>query len=209
MRYEIEHPGGERCRLQNLEPLRLPQLAELAGDRSGRQPGGRATAAKSISPRSTRFFKKALPYYRQKGVLNEKPIHFDLERNKAAANAAALSGKDSGRRSRQPAVHCRQQSQSHRRGLARWQVANRHRQRRTSVSADGDFATAQFNHPQGMALARRHAVRGRHRKSFAAQSRFEEQASHHHRRHRRASRTAGRASIWNGASCRNDSSARR
>ena len=132
------------------------------------------------------FFKKALPYYRQKGVLNEKPIHFDLERTKAVQTPLRYPGKiladEAGNR-------LFIADSNHNRIVVASLIGKLQSVIGSGAigKADGDFATAQFNHPQGMALKRRHAVRGRYGKSPAAESRFEEPTRHHHRRHRRRS----------------------
>lgn len=95
--------------------------------------------------------KSGLAYYRRKGVLDEKPLHFDLEASKAKPSPLRYPGKvladaDSGRLF-----------------IA---DSNHHRILVTTLDGkpiatigsgalgadDGDFEKASFNHPQGMAL---------------------------------------------------------
>ena len=73
------------------------------------------------------FFKKLIPYYRQKGLLDEKPIHFDLAAIPHDADPVAVSRQDRGRRTERSALHLRQQSQSHRRHPPRWPPARNDR----------------------------------------------------------------------------------
>jgi sugar lactone lactonase YvrE len=98
-----------------------------------------------------KFFKSKLPYYRERKLLNTRPIKFDLERDKAARTPLRFPGKiltdELGRR---------------------LFIADSNHNRIVITSldgklietigagvigrADGDFKTAQFHHPQGMAL---------------------------------------------------------
>ena len=95
--------------------------------------------------------KKAVPYYRRKGTLDEKPLKLDLESAKMAATPLRFPGKvladEQGRRlfiadsGHNRILECRLDGSL----LATIGsgVAGR---------ADGDFAAAEFNPPQGMAL---------------------------------------------------------
>ncbi len=97
------------------------------------------------------FFKSVLPYYAEQKLLDEKPLKFDLEASKAAKTPLRFPGK----------VLADEASQ-------RLFVADSNHNRivvssldgkildiiGTGVAgrSDGNFATAQFDHPQGMAL---------------------------------------------------------
>ena len=97
------------------------------------------------------FFKSALPYYRENGLLDETPVRFDLERYRAAPTPLSFPGK----------VLADEASD-------RLFIADSNHNRIVITrldgtlietiglgaigAADGDFASATFNHPQGMAL---------------------------------------------------------
>ncbi len=95
--------------------------------------------------------KLGLPYYRQKGVLDETPLRFDLEAHKARQTPLRFPGK------------VLADEASNRLFLA---DSNHHRIVISQLDGkvlqtigsgalgaqDGDFAMASFNHPQGMAL---------------------------------------------------------
>jgi thiol-disulfide isomerase/thioredoxin len=97
------------------------------------------------------FFKRALPYYRAKGLLDETPVHFELE-SWTAANTPL----------RYPAKVLADEAGD------RLFIADSNHNRIVITSlggelqhtigsgaigrADGDYATATFDHPQGMAL---------------------------------------------------------
>ncbi len=97
------------------------------------------------------FFKSVLPYYRENKLLDEKPIKFDLEASKAAKTPLRFPGK----------VLADEKSQ-------RLFIADSNHNRivvsslsgqvqdiiGTGVAgrSDGNYTTAQFDHPQGMAL---------------------------------------------------------
>jgi DNA-binding beta-propeller fold protein YncE len=151
MRYEIEHPVvndadykiWDRYHCRSWPSLRLidPEGNEVA------QSSGEIDFATLDA-----FVKKVLPYYRQKGVLNEKPIHFDLERSKAVQTPLRYPGKiladEAGNR-------LFIADSNHNRIV----VASLIGKLQTVIGsgaigkADGDFSKAEFNHPQGMALS--------------------------------------------------------
>jgi thiol-disulfide isomerase/thioredoxin len=97
------------------------------------------------------YFKQNLPIYRDKGLLNERPIDFGLESDSATQTQLCYPGK----------VLADEAS-------GRLFIADTNHNRIVATSldgmvlavigegkigkSDGDFATTQFNHPQGMAL---------------------------------------------------------
>ena len=97
------------------------------------------------------FFKSALPYYRENGLLDETPLRFDLERYRAAPTPLSFPGK----------VLADEASD-------RLFIADSNHNRIVITRLDGtlietigsgaigaahgDFASATFNHPQGMVL---------------------------------------------------------
>ena len=97
------------------------------------------------------FLQKVLPYYRQHHLLDERPVHFALERNKAAATPLRYPGKiladeAGGRLFIADSNH------------NRIVVASLDGKLQQVIGSgeigrnDGNFITAQFHHPQGMAL---------------------------------------------------------
>jgi sugar lactone lactonase YvrE/thiol-disulfide isomerase/thioredoxin len=97
------------------------------------------------------FFQKVLPYYRQHHLLDERPVQFDLERDKAAATPLRFPGKIL---ADEPGGRLFIADSNHNRVVVAsldgklQQVIGSGKIGRT----DGDFRTAQFHHPQGMAL---------------------------------------------------------
>lgn len=97
------------------------------------------------------FFRTAIPYYRQKGTLDEKPIRFDVAADKAQDTPLRYPGKvladeASGRLFIADSNHNRIIVTSL---DGSWQATIGSGRIGTS---DGAFAAAAFNHPQGMAL---------------------------------------------------------
>jgi thiol-disulfide isomerase/thioredoxin len=151
MRYEIEHPVvndadykiWNRYNCRSWPSLRLidPE-GNLVAENSGEIDFATLDA----------FFKKVLPYYRQKGVLNEKPLHFDLERSKAIQTPLRYPGKiladEAGDRLFIADSNHNRIIVASLIGKLQAVIGNG-----AVGCADGNFATAQFNHPQGMALA--------------------------------------------------------
>jgi DNA-binding beta-propeller fold protein YncE len=98
------------------------------------------------------FFQKVLPYYRQNKLLDERPVHFALERDKAANTPLSYPGKiladEAGNR-----LFIADS------GHNRIVVASLDGKLQSVIGSgqigrsDGDFHTAQFHHPQGMALS--------------------------------------------------------
>jgi thiol-disulfide isomerase/thioredoxin len=97
------------------------------------------------------IMKKLVPYYRKKGLLDEKPLHFNLERFRATQTALRFPSKiaadEAGNRL------FISDSNHNRIVVARLdgQLLDVIGSGETGKS-DGDFKTAQFNRPQGMAL---------------------------------------------------------
>ncbi len=150
MRYEIEHPvvNDADYKIWNAYNCNSwPSLRVIDPEGNLVAAGGGEIDFATLDA----FFKKALPYYRQKGELNEKPIHFALEQNKAAQTPLRYPGKiladeTGGRLFIADSNH------------NRIVVAGLDGKLQTVIgsgktaAADGDFAAATFNHPQGMAL---------------------------------------------------------
>ncbi len=97
------------------------------------------------------FFKRALPYYRDRGLLDESPVRFDLERHRVVETPLRFPGK----------ILADEPSQ-------RLFIADSNHNRIVVTTTDGtlidtigsgrigaddgDFANATFDHPQGMVL---------------------------------------------------------
>lgn len=98
------------------------------------------------------ILKKVIPYYRIKGLLDERPLHFDLERNRVTQTPLRFPGKiaadEAGNR-------LFISDSNHNRIV----VARLNGELLDVIGsgevgkADGGFKTAQFNRPQGMAFA--------------------------------------------------------
>jgi sugar lactone lactonase YvrE len=98
-----------------------------------------------------RFFKSALPYYRERKLLDLRPIKFDLERDKVAKTPLRFPGKvladEAGKR-------LFIADSNHNRIV----IASLDGQLLDTIGSgaigrkDGGYADAQFDHPQGMAL---------------------------------------------------------
>ncbi|HTQ39078.1 MAG TPA: thioredoxin-like domain-containing protein [Pirellulales bacterium] len=116
------------------------------------------------------FFKKVLPYYRQQNLLDEKPTHFDLEKNKAANTPLLYPGKIL---ADEPGGRLFIADSNHNRivvaaldGVSKLPLPLGEGRGEGQPAAkvvdiigsgdigrvDGDFRTATFHHPQGMAL---------------------------------------------------------
>ncbi len=98
------------------------------------------------------FLKYAVPYYKKKGLISETPLHFELEKNRAPQTPLRFPGKVLA----DEATHRLFISDSNHNRIV---VADLNGQLQATIgggregSADGDFNSAQFNRPQGMALA--------------------------------------------------------
>jgi thiol-disulfide isomerase/thioredoxin len=150
MRYEIEHPiindanhvVWDRFAANSWPSIRVidPEGKVVAGH-SGEIPFEALKA----------FFDRAIPYYKNRGLLDDSPLHFDLEAHKARQTPLRYPGKiladEAGER-------LFISDSNHNRivitdldGNLRDVIGNGGMGR-----MDGDFATATFDHPQGVAL---------------------------------------------------------
>ncbi len=98
-----------------------------------------------------RFMKESLPYYKAKGLMNAKPLTFELEADKAEQTPLRFPGKiladEAGGRL------FIADSNHHRLVIAKLNGALLDVIGAGQLgAADGDYATARFNRPQGMAL---------------------------------------------------------
>ncbi|MCC7087454.1 MAG: redoxin domain-containing protein [Pirellulales bacterium] len=151
MRYEIEHPvinDAEHKIWNRYFCESWPSLRMI-------DPEGNLVAANGGEIQFEvldDFMKQALPYYRQRKLLDERPVYFDLERQKATQTPLRFPGKiladeQGGRLFIADSNH------------NRIIVASLSGQLQYTIGsgeigrADGDFKVAQFNHPQGMALS--------------------------------------------------------
>ncbi len=150
LRYEIEHPVvndanhaiWQRYQVTSWPSLRVidPEGYLIAGD------SGEVTFEVL-----DQFFKKAIPYYKRKGVLDLRPLHFRLEREKLKPTPLRFPGKvladeKSGRLFIADSNHNRIVVASLEGELLEvigtGQVGTR----------DGSYQQATFNHPQGLFL---------------------------------------------------------
>jgi DNA-binding beta-propeller fold protein YncE len=151
MRYNIEHPVVNDARHAAWEAFQVAAwptliLIDPEGYAVWRH-SGEATAEQIET-----VLQKATPYYRKKGVLDTRPLRFDLEASKRAATPLRYPGK------------VLADGASNRLFIA---DSNHHRIVVTSLDgtllsvigsgqcgrADGPAAEAQFNQPQGMAVS--------------------------------------------------------
>ncbi len=97
------------------------------------------------------FFKRVLPYYREKGLLNEKPVQFALESANAAKTPLRYPGKiladEAGKRLFITDSNHNRIVVTSLEGKLQSIIGSG-----TAGRADGGFRTAQFDHPQGLAL---------------------------------------------------------
>lgn len=150
LRYEIEHPVvndsnhtiWNKYRISSWPSLRIidPDGNLVAGD------SGEVTFDVL-----DRFMKQVLPYYRKKGSLDETPLRFDLETYSAEPTPLRFPGKvladESGNRLFIADSNHNRIVVSSLSGELLDIIG-----KGTIGTADGDFATAEFNHPQGMYL---------------------------------------------------------
>ena len=133
------------------------------------------------------FLKAAIPFYRKKHLLDERPLHFDLARYHATQTPLRFPGKiTADEQSRRLFISDSNHNRIVVAGLDGKLIATIGSG--AAGRADGNFSTAEFNRPQGLALRRRHALRCRHRKPPHPQNRSEAAARRDNRRHRAASR---------------------
>ncbi len=150
LRYEIEHPvvnDAEHVIWNKFLVNSWPSLRVI-------DPEGRLVAGDSgeiTFEVLDAFFRRVMPYYRNKGVLDDTPLRFDLEHWKAQATPLRYPGKvladeASGRLFVADTNHNRIVIATLDGRLV--DVAGSGAQ----GADDGEFAAATFNHPQGMAL---------------------------------------------------------
>ena len=132
------------------------------------------------------IMKKLVPYYRKKGLLDEKPLA--LRSRTLSRHANCRCGFPSKIAADEAGNRLFISDSNHNRIV----VARLDGQLLDVIGsgetgkADGDFKTAQFNRPQGMAIGRRDALRGRHGEPSAPQDRLETKAGCDDRRDRKA-----------------------
>jgi len=150
-RYKIEHPVINDARHELWDFFGVnswPTLILI-------DPEGNAVWANSgetTFEQVDKVIRAAMPYYRQKKLLDETPLRFDMERHTAAATPLRFPGKiladeASGRLFIADSNHNRivvAKLDGRLLEVIGSGVAGRN---------DGDFTTAQFNQPQGLALA--------------------------------------------------------
>ncbi len=151
LRYEIEHPVVNDAEMKIWKGYQIgswPSLRVI--DPKGRLVAGRS--GEVTFEELDGFLKRVLPYYRKKGLLNETPLQFDLERLKARQTSPllfpgkVLADEDSGRLFIADSNH------------NRVVISTLDGQLQAIIgsgaigSADGTYSKASFNKPQGMAL---------------------------------------------------------
>lgn len=149
-RYEIEHPVvndaqhliWNRYRVNSWPSIRLidPEGNLVAGD-----------SGEFTFDVLNRFMQAVLPYYREQGLLDETPVHFDLERFKATQTPLRYPGKiladAAGQRLFIADSNHNRLVVAHLDGTLIETIGS------GAVGRDdGDYQTATFDHPQGMAL---------------------------------------------------------
>ena len=152
LRHEIEHPvvnDAHHVIWDNFSVASWPSLRII-------DPEGNLVAGHSGEidfETLDGFLKNALPYYRQKGTLDETPVRFELEAFSSARTPLRFPGK----------ILADEKS-----GRLFIADSNHNRIVMTRLDgtlvdiigsgeigrADGDFSNSSFNHPQGMALTR-------------------------------------------------------
>ncbi|MEX2118598.1 MAG: thioredoxin-like domain-containing protein [Pirellulales bacterium] len=151
LRYEIEHPvvnDANHVIWQNYAVNSWPSLRII-------DPEGNLVAGDSGEipfEILDRFLKRAIPYYKAKGVLDETPLRFDLEAYRADKTPLRFPGKiladeQGGRLFIADSNHNRIVVTRLDGTLLETIGSGR------MGADDGDFATATFNHLQGMALS--------------------------------------------------------
>ena len=149
-RYKIEHPviNDARHELWELYGVQAWPTVILI-DPEGYAVWG--TSGEITFEQVDKVIRAGIPYYRQRKLLDETPLHFDMERHAAADTPLRFPGKiladeASGRLFISDSNHNRivvAKLDGTLLQVIGCGVAGR---------SDGDFATAQFNQPQGMAL---------------------------------------------------------
>ncbi len=150
LRYKIEHPVVNDANREIWERYGVQSWPTLVLiDPEGNAVWGHSgeTTADAVSP----IIKAAIPYYRKKGVLDETPLRFDLADEKRERTPLLFPGKVL---ADEPGRRLFVADSGHNRIV----VADLDGKLLDAIGsgragrADGDYATAQFNDPQGMAL---------------------------------------------------------
>ena len=149
-RYEIEHPivnDANHKIWQSYGVQSWPTLMVI-------DPEGNLVAGNSgeIDFESLdKFFKKVMPYYKRKGLLDESPLHFELAANQAVDTALRYPGKLlADEKSDRLFIS---DSNHNRIVIAKLDGTLLDVVGSGEVgAADGSYGKATFNHPQGMAL---------------------------------------------------------
>jgi sugar lactone lactonase YvrE/thiol-disulfide isomerase/thioredoxin len=149
-RYKIEHPVINDARhelwgLFNVQAWPTVILIDPEGDAIW------GTSGEFTADRVDKVIRARLPYYRQKRLLDETPLRFDMEHRSAAATPLRFPGKiladeASGRLFISDTNHNRIVVAKLDGSLLEVIGSG------VSGRNDGDFTTAQFNQPQGLAL---------------------------------------------------------
>ena len=150
LRYEIEHPvvnDPDHVLWNKFFVQSWPSLRVI--DPEGKLVDG--NSGELTFEDLDRYFKRVMPYYRARGLLNEKPINFELEASKVEKTQLRYPGKvladeAGGRLFISDSNHNRIVTSSLTGELLETIGSG------TLGKKDGDFATAQFDHPQGVAL---------------------------------------------------------
>ncbi len=150
LRYEIEHPvvnDAQQAIWNRYEVQSWPTLVLIDPEGYVLFQSGGEVKAEALD----RLLKRLVVFYRKKGLLDEKPLEFDLERGRATQTALRFPGKiaadeKSGRLFIADSNHNRIVVTKLDGTLLDTIGAG------TVGHADGDYATAQFHRPQGMAI---------------------------------------------------------
>lgn len=150
LRYGIEHPVVNDAKHELWNRFRVnswPSLRVI-------DPEGNVVAGNSGEldfATMDAFFKRALPYYKQRGLLDETPLHFDLEEYSADKTPLRFPGKILADAAGQRLFIA---DSSHNRLV----IASLDGKLQEVIgtgevgAADGNYAKASFNKPQGMVL---------------------------------------------------------
>jgi DNA-binding beta-propeller fold protein YncE len=151
MRYEIKHPvvnDAKHAIWDRFQARSWPTMYLI--DPEGNVVYGRNGEFKAEEIEA--LIRRALPYYKKKGKLDTTPLHFDLAENRATATPLRFPGKvladEKGKRL------FIADSNHNRIVIADLEGALQETIGSGAIgSEDGDYATATFNHPQGMAVS--------------------------------------------------------
>lgn len=150
MRYEIEHPvinDANHVVWDKFGANSWPTICVI-------DPEGKLVARQSGEvpfEALDAFFKRALPYYRERGLLDETPVRFDLEAYQARRTPLRFPGKlladEQGNRLFISDSNHNRIVVADLDGKLLYVIGSGE-----IGSADGDFSSASFDHPQGLAL---------------------------------------------------------